>query len=90
MCAFSRDLQRPNVDRLLRGGVGDALVGQGHHPENDHQNRCEEEIFHKLSGALEAAGCMSTGTAAAFLRKEIASDHAHKHARGERLVGMVV
>jgi hypothetical protein len=40
--------------------------------------------------ALEVAGWMSTGTAAAFLRKEIASDHAHKHARGERLVGMVV
>ena len=51
VCAFSRDLQRPNVDRLLRGRVGDALVGQGHHTENDHQNRYEEEIFHKISGA---------------------------------------
>ena len=35
--AFSRDLQRPNVYGLLHGCVGDALVGQCHHTEKDHQ-----------------------------------------------------
>ena len=33
---------------------------------------------------------MSPGAPAAFLRKEIARDQAHKHSRSERLVGMVM
>jgi hypothetical protein len=33
---------------------------------------------------------MSTGTATAFLRKEIASDQAHKHSRSEQFVSVLV
>jgi len=47
--AFGRDLQRPEVECLLRGGVGDALVGQGDDADDNQNDGPKDEGFHQGS-----------------------------------------
>ena len=104
MRALSRDVQRAEVERLLRGGVGDALVAQCYYTENNQDDGCDEEGFHKLSAECQLLNLVaaivtraeirtirsSTFSAPTAAQHEEADNAAKKGSRSEKFVGVVV
>ena len=55
---FRRHLNGAEVNGLLRGGVGEALVSEGSNAENDEQDAEDGGCFHKMDCDLEDAAAL--------------------------------